>query len=226
MNLEKRNIKKIKNLILFAGAVVLVLIKFDVLWGVLGFVWEIIQPFLVGGMIAIVINLPMAFIENKLFLKRKRKKAGRDDVTIGTAGRACSILLSFLIVLLLITLVSVAVIPQLAATVSIIAEKTPVFFNNVVAELQKLFQDNPRLLEYLNEFNLDNLDWHSMFNSIGNFLKNGMGSMLSSTFMVASGIISGTIDGLISIVFSIYILAQKEGQWCALDGDPRFLCVL
>lgn len=216
MNLDKRNIKKIKKLILFAGSVVLVLIKFDVLWGVLGFVWEIIQPFLVGGMIAFVINLPMAFIENKLFLKRKRKKAGRDDVTIGTAGRACSILLSFLIVLLLITLVSVAVIPQLAATVSIIAEKTPVFFNNVVAELQKLFQDNPRLLEYLNEFNLDNLDWHSMFNSIGNFLKNGMGSMLSSTFMVASGIISGTIDGLISIVFSIYILAQKEklGEQC------------
>ena len=46
--------------------------------------------------------------------------------------------------------------------------------------------------------------------SVVNFLKNGMGNMLSSTFTVASGIVSGTVNGFIALVFSVYILAQKE----------------
>lgn len=216
MNLDKEMMKKIKKLILFTGAVVLVLLKFDVLWDGLGFVWEILQPFLVGGMIAFVINLPMSFFENKVFLRRKRKKNLEEAVTIGAAGRAFSILLSFLVVILIITLVSVAVIPQLAATVSLIAEKTPIFIGNVISEMQKIFQNDPRLLEYINGFEINKFDWNSMINSAVAFLKNGMGSMLSSTFMVASSIISGTVNGLISIVFSIYILSQKEklGQQC------------
>lgn len=216
MNLDEEMMKKIRKLILFAGAVILVLIKFDVIWEALGLVWDILQPFLVGGMIAFVINLPMNFFENKIFLRRMRKGRPEETLTIGAAGRAFSILLSFLAVILIIFLVSIAVIPQLAATVSIIAEKTPIFIGNVVNEMQKLFHNNPKLLEYVNGFDLDKLDWHAMLNSAVGFLKNGMGNMLSSTFLFASSIISGTVNGFISIVFSIYILSQKEklGNQC------------
>ena len=216
MKLNQENMKKIRKLILFAGIVVLVLLKFDVLWDTLVFFWEIIQPFLVGGMIAFVINLPMNFFENKILLGRKKKKGVVEPVTVGSAVRAFSILLSYLVVILLVMIVSLTVIPQLAATVSIIVEKTPQFFQGLSAQLQTVLENNPRLLEYFNELDLGNMDWNSMINSAIRFLKNGMGSMLSSTFSVASGIISGTVNGLISIVFSIYILAQKEklGEQC------------
>ena len=61
MNLSGKNIKKIRGLILFAGVVVLALMKFDLLFTAVVFVVRIIRPFLVGGMIAFVINLPMRF---------------------------------------------------------------------------------------------------------------------------------------------------------------------
>ena len=136
MKLNQENMKKIRKLILFAGIVVLVLLKFDVLWDTLVFFWEIIQPFLVGGMIAFVINLPMNFFENKILLGRKKKKGAKEPAAVGSAVRAFSILLSYLVVILLVTIVSITVIPQLAATVSIIVEKTPRFFQGLSAQLQ------------------------------------------------------------------------------------------
>lgn len=211
MNLDKENIRKIRGIILFTGVVVLALIKFDLLWETLVFIWEILQPFVVGGMMAFVANLPMTFFEKKVLgkLGKKRKHAPAEGY-VSSLRRGFSILLAYLVVVLLITLVSAAVIPQLIATVAVIAEKAPAFFQNALLQIQRLLENNPKLLAYINEFDLQKLDWNSIMDSVVNFLKNGMGNMLSSTFTVASGIVSGTVNGFIALVFSVYILAQKE----------------
>lgn len=211
MNLDKENTRKIRGIILFAGVVVLALIKFDLLWETLVLIWEILQPFVVGGMMAFVANLPMTFFEKKVLgkLGKKRKHAPAEGY-VSSLRRGFSILLAYLVVVLLITLVSAAVIPQLIATVAVIAEKAPAFFQNALLQIQRLLENNPKLLAYINEFDLQKLDWNSIMDSVVNFLKNGMGNMLSSTFTVASGIVSGTVNGFIALVFSVYILAQKE----------------
>lgn len=211
MDLNKDNMKKMRGIILFAGAVVLALIKFDLLWQTAGFLWGILTPFLVGGMMAFVANLPMTFFETKV-LNRMGSKKGKNvpEGYVSSIRRGFSILCSYLVVILLLVLVSWTVIPQLVATVSVIVEKTPVFFKNVMKELEVLLKNNPQLLEYLAGFDPDSLDWKGLVNSVVDFLGNGMGSMLSSTFSVATSIVNGTVNGLISLVFSVYILAQKE----------------
>lgn len=211
MNLDKENIRKIRGIILFTGVVVLALIKFDLLWETLVLIWEILQPFVVGGMMAFVANLPMTFFEKKVLgkLGKKRKHAPAEGY-VSSLRRGFSILLAYLVVVLLITLVSAAVIPQLIATVAVIAEKAPAFFQNALLQIQRLLENNPKLLAYISEFDLQKLDWNSIMDSVVNFLKSGMGNMLSSTFTVASGIVSGTVNGFIALVFSVYILAQKE----------------
>ena len=211
MNLDRENVRKIRGIILFTGVVVLALIKFDLLWETLVLIWEILQPVVVGGMMAFVANLPMTFFEKKVLgkLGKKRKHAPAEGY-VSSLRRGFSILLAYLVVVLLITLVSAAVIPQLIATVAVIAEKAPAFFQNALLQIQRLLENNPKLLAYINEFDLQKLDWNSIMDSVVNFLKNGMGNMLSSTFTVASGIVSGTVNGFIALVFSVYILAQKE----------------
>ena len=211
MNLDKENTRKIRGIILFTGVVVLALIKFDLLWETLVLIWEILQPFVVGGMMAFVANLPMTFFEKKVLgkLGKKRKHAPAEGY-VSSLRRGFSILLAYLVVVLLITLVSAAVIPQLIATVAVIAEKAPAFFQNALLQIQRLLENNPKLLAYISEFDLQKLDWNSIMDSVVNFLKSGMGNMLSSTFTVASGIVSGTVNGFIALVFSVYILAQKE----------------
>lgn len=209
MNLNKKNIKKIRGLILFAAVVILVLMKFDLLCMAAAFVLGIVKPFLLGGMIAFVINLPMSFFERKLFKSGEEAKgpAGR---FFKRCSRAFSMVLAYLAVLLAFALVVVTVVPQLVETVRELTNKIPVFWNELMKELEILFASNPELLQQIDSLEMPQIDWKATINTIISFLQNGVGSMLNSTFTVASSIISTTVNFFISLIFSIYILTQKE----------------
>lgn len=199
MNLNRKNLKKIRGLILFTAVVILALMKFDLLCNAAAFLIGIIKPFILGGMIAFVINIPMRFFETKLFQRFFSK-----------GKRGFSLVLAFLSVILVINLVAVTVIPQLVATIRELTNKIPVFWDNIIRQLEVIFAENPALMESLNQMEALEIDWKNMFGTIWGFLQNGMGNMLTSTFSVASSIISSTVSFFIALVFSIYVLAQKE----------------
>lgn len=199
MNLNRKNLRKIRGLILFTAVVILALMKFDMLCEAVVFLIGIIKPFILGGMIAFVINIPMRFFETRLF-KRIRIKG----------KRALSLVLAFLAVILVITLVAVTVIPQLAATIRELTNKIPVFWNDIIKQLEVVFAANPTLLESLSHIETLEIDWKNIFNTVWGFLQNGMGNMLTSTFSVASSIVSSTVSFFIALVFSVYVLVQKE----------------
>lgn len=214
MNLNQKNIRKIRGLILFTGAVILVLMKFDLLWSAVLFVVSILRPFILGGMIAFVINIPMRFFETKLLGGGKGKKETGGILQKGKRG--ISLVMAFLAVALVIMLVIVTVIPQLVATARELTNKIPVFWNDAIKQLEVIFAENPELIRQLSNFETLEIDWKSIINTIISFLQNGMGNVLNSTFTVASSIISSTVNFFIAIVFSIYILVQKEklGDQC------------
>lgn len=199
MNLNRKNLRKIRGLILFTAVVILALMKFDMLCEAVVFLIGIIKPFILGGMIAFVINIPMRFFETRLF-KRIRIKG----------KRALSLVLAFLAVILVITLVAVTVIPQLAATIRELTNKIPIFWNDIIKQLEIIFAANPTLLESLSHIETLEIDWKNIFNTVWGFLQNGMGNMLTSTFSVASSIVSSTVSFFIALVFSVYVLVQKE----------------
>lgn len=118
--------------------------------------------------------------------------------------------LSFLAVILAVTLVVVTVIPQLFGAIKVLTNKIPIFWSGLISQLEIIFAENPELMEILNSFETIQIDWQKIINTVLEFLRNGMGSMLTSTFTVASSIISSTVNFFIALVFSIYILVQKE----------------
>ena len=82
VNLSKLSIKKIRNLIVFTVFLVVALWKFNVVLDVLKTIWEIIFPFVLGGAIAYVINVPMSFLEKKIFkrVKKENKTVGKVEI--------------------------------------------------------------------------------------------------------------------------------------------------
>lgn len=208
MNLNRKNLKKIRGLILFTALMILVLMKFDLLCSMLVFLIGILRPFIVGGMIAFVINIPMTFFEKKLF-GRERQKA-RPNKLLLKSSRGISLTMAYLAVVLAITLVIVTVIPQLAGTIRVLTNKIPAFWDQTIRELEVIFAANPALTELLGNYENLEIDWKALINTVVSFLQNGVGSMLGSTFSVASSIISSTVNFFISLIFSIYILVQKE----------------
>lgn len=206
MNISQKNVKKIRGLILFTALVVLVLMKFDLLCSAAVFVLNIVKPFLIGGAIAFIINIPMRFFENKIFESEKVAK----KKTLVKLKRPLSMVFAYLAVILAITLVVVTVIPQLVATVRVLGEKIPVFWRNLMVQLEVIFAENPELLQELEAIKKLEIDWKGMINTALSFLGSGVSSMLTSTFNVASSIISTVVNFFISLIFSFYVLTQKE----------------
>jgi len=202
VDLNKSNIRKIRGLIVFTAVVLLAVIYVKDLVMVLRFGVGIITPFLAGAALAFVLNIPLCGIEKALF----SKAGGR----IAKWKRPLSIILTIVTVILVFTFAVVTVVPQLAKTLVDLGNEIPAFFDRAMKELEVLFAENPQILESIGEWDLETVDWKSILNSTVSFLKNGVGSMVLSTFNVASSIVSGVVNGFIALIFAIYILAQKE----------------
>lgn len=203
MKLDKQNIRSIRYLILFTAVVCLGVINIKEVGGIIGFLIGIVQPFLWGGAIAFVMNIPLNGIENRLLKVWKGKKAD-------SLKRPISIVLSGVLVVCLLVFVIMTVVPQLGKTIVEIGNKLPAFFNNVFVELEKLCASNPQIIAYLDEFQETTLDWNKIIDSAVSFLQNGIGSMLTSTVSVASSIVGGVVNVVVAVIFSIYVLSQKE----------------
>ncbi len=70
MNLSKETIRQIRGLVVFTLLLLLCFLKYEVVFQVLSFALSIIFPFILGGAIAFILNVPMNFIERNFFEKR------------------------------------------------------------------------------------------------------------------------------------------------------------
>lgn len=203
MDLNRGNMKKIRGLILFTAAVCLAVVKMDILLGGIFFLLGILRPFIYGAAIAFVLNIPMRTIEKGLFSKAKNPKVDK-------IKRPVSIFLAFAAVVLVIVFVTVTVVPQVTKTMIELGNKIPQFLVDAQIWLEELFASQPLLIALLEEFDPAQMNWDSIVNTVIDFLKNGLGNVVSSTVTVASTIIGGVVNIFVALVFSFYILAQKE----------------
>ena len=202
MGFDKVKIKQICWIILYVAVVLFVLLKIETVVQGVGLFFEILKPFIVGAVIAFILNIPMKGIEEKIFRKWNGK---------GVAlKRPVSLVLSILFVAAVITLVIVAILPQLKATFNTLGNKLPGFFEDVEDMLTKLAVAYPALGNQFNDFATTDFDWNSILNTIVNFLQSGVTDMLNSTVNVASNIIGAVTAAIIGFIFSLYILLQKE----------------
>ncbi|MBR5596889.1 MAG: AI-2E family transporter [Lachnospiraceae bacterium] len=202
MKQKQRSNKEIILLILFIAVVCLGVLNFSTVIGLITNFLGMIKPFVIGLAMAFVINLPMKFIEEKMLkgIPEKRQSIKR---TLG-------ILLSFLLFAAVITFVVVSVIPQLGRTITQLTGKIPKFFNTLFYEAEILLADNPEALEFINDLEYQSMNWNNILNQAVGFVKNGVGSLLTSTVTVAGSLFGSLVNGIIAFIFSIYVLSQKE----------------
>lgn len=202
MNQNQRSNKEIMLLIVFTAAVCLGVLNFSSLIGLIANFIGMLKPFIIGAAIAFVVNLPLKFIEEKLL--------GQMPEKLQNSKRTFGIILSLLFLVAVIAFVVISVIPQMGRTLNQLAQKIPVFFNNVIVQAKILLADNPEALNYLNSLELQSMNWDGIISKAADFLKNGVGSLVSSTVSVAGSLFGSIVNGIISFIFSIYILSQKE----------------
>ncbi len=203
MEFSRGKIKQIRHLMLLAAVLVLVLIYSEEVFQGVGFLFGILSPFVIGGAVAFVLNIPMRAFEEKLLGSWRGRSAGK-------VKRPVSMILALVAVVLIIAVVIGTVVPQVAATAAEVGRKIPAFTDEIIEELEQLTNRYPQLKEQVNKLEELEMNWDNILNSIFDFLKNGAGDVLNSTVTMASGIISGVVNAVISFIFALYILSQKE----------------
>ncbi|MBQ9762102.1 MAG: AI-2E family transporter [Oscillospiraceae bacterium] len=167
---------------------------------VLQFFWNIISPFVIGAGLAFVLNVPMRGIERHLGRVKKN-----------TMRRALALLLTMVAILLVIFIIIRLLLPQVIDTVATLIERLPAFFENVVDTIDKLIQDNPTLLEWLqNNTDFEDMDWSGLVDKVVEFLGNSVTVIVSGIWAAIGNLYSGIFNGVIALVFAIYCLARKE----------------
>ena len=212
MNFSKENIKQIRSLIVFTLLLLIGLWKYEVVLDILGFVWGIISPFILGGAIAFILNVPMNFIQKNLFEKNKYFQTEKGKKLRDKLENTVSLVITIFLVISILAVVIFVVVPQLGKTFVTLKRNIEVFIPKIMADIAMLFENKPQILGDLNGLQLDwnQLNWDNILTTIIDFFRHGAGSVLGSTYQAAKGIVSGMATFFIAFVFACYILLQKK----------------
>ena len=202
MDLSKMSIKKIRELIVFTALLVVALWKFDVVLSVLKTIWDIIFPFVLGGAIAFLTNVPMSFLEKKIF-ENVRKK----NKIVRKLKRPISLILTIVLVVGVIALVMFGVIPQLTRTMGTLVTSINDFIPQMQSWIGEFFHNNQEIMNLVDQIEFDPdqaIKWGI------SLLGNGAGNMMNTTMSAVGSIVSGVATFFIAFSFACYILFQKE----------------
>ena len=107
MDLNKKDMKNIMLLIVFAVLFYIGVQKINSVAAGVVFVWHLVFPFILGGAIAFILNVPMHALEKRLFGRLKEQGKAKK------LARPASLILSILLVIVIIWIVLVVLIPEI-----------------------------------------------------------------------------------------------------------------
>ena len=193
----KRDIKKnIILIITYIALIIFVLVNFEKILSILGYIINIFSPFIFGAIVAFVLNVLVNFIERKLFGKVKKK-------TWLKIKRPLSITISVVLVIFIIVFIMNLLIPQLKNSVSLFTDSLPTYKEDIINIMNK-FNLEETTIKKASDY-LDNFG-----KVITDYIKGNSKDVITVTTEVATSLIAIISKAVIAIVFAIYIIAQKE----------------
>lgn len=158
--------------------------------------FSIISPFVLGGCLAFILNIPMSFFEKKLF---KTKKSNKNKKSKGL--RIVSIIFAIIVIILILTLIIRLIVPELIEVVKVLIDNIPYY----IEELTKFAQNYVDETQDINTM-LQEIDTEGIKNQILTLIPN----VLTSSISIVTSIVSGISTFFIAFIFAIYILIDKE----------------
>lgn len=143
--------------------------------------------------VALVLNVPMSMVEQRLLLPKLKIKKGK---------RSLSIILALVLIIGVFVGVAFLVIPELVSAISLIVQIMTDGLEQF-ADLEKTGDlSHIPFSEYLSQ-----IDWLRLKKQLEDWFKSQSGELMNHA---AGSIVSAVVTSVISLVFAIYILAQKE----------------
>ena len=202
MEWNKQNIKGLLLVVCGGVAFYCALQNLDVVWGAVRGLLGILAPFLLGGALAFVLNVPMRAIERHLLQNSRRGTKLR---------RPLALVLTLLAVLGVLALASLVIGPGIADAVMSIIREIPAAFDRLQKQLNGLAESLAAYLPMIQEWLAGvNIDWESLSRRVLEYAQALGSGIVSSGGGFIGGVVSGVSTFVIGLIFSFYILLQKE----------------
>lgn len=172
--------------------------NFQIILDIFNSILAVIMPFLLGIMIAFILNVLMIRIEKILsrFILDKKYTSFK---------RVISIIVSLLIVIGVIGIIITLIIPELTNAIKVIVKSFPETFEQLQVWINQNGNSFPQLETWINS-----VDLNSIASELSGLFKIGLTGMLGSTVDVISMFFTSILNLVVGIVFALYILMSKE----------------
>ncbi|HIQ67021.1 MAG TPA: AI-2E family transporter [Candidatus Faecousia excrementigallinarum] len=200
MELDKKNFKRLLAVVCTGIILYWLLNEPQLASGVWSFGIRTLSPFIVGAVIAFILNVPMRFFERHLkFIQKTGLR------------RSVALLLTLVCGALVITAVFSLLIPQLAKTIASLYPAISAFLKEVEAWVNRTLAENPQLMQWIQEnTELSKLDWAGLVQQGLTLVGNSLSAILTTALTAIGGLVGVLMDAFIAIVFAVYALFQKE----------------
>lgn len=198
MEWNKQTIKGLLAVVCGGVAFYWVLQNLWALGGAVGWLLGILAPFLLGGAIAFILNVPMRAIERNLMPRAKSAARFR---------RPLALVLALVGVLGVLALASWVIGPGIAEAVMSIVNQIPQAAKRLQEQLLELEEYLPQLEAIIAELEID---WGEISRKAIAVAQAWGSGLLSSGSGLIGGVVSGVSTFVIGLIFSFYILLQKE----------------
>ena len=158
------------------------------------------SPFIAGGIIAFILNVPMRGYER--LLKGVKKPMLR---------RSIAIVLTILSVFIVLSLVCLLLLPQLISAVVDLVSQLKTLPDWFVTTGKQFLNKYPKVNEWVNK-NLDvkSIDWGGLAQNVAPKLGDAVTLIFTQFFTMVGSVATGIMNAFLSIVFSIYCLVSKD----------------
>lgn len=199
--LDKKNVKKIILIVAFGVILYWTLQNLETVGDAIGFVIQLIFPFILGLALAFLLNIIVNLIENKILVFKKQGKF------MTKIKRPLSITLSVILLLAIMCFILFLVVPELINTFSIFAQNIPTVGEHIKQWAQQMTVDYPKISEQIKNINID---WNTVNQNLLKYAQSGVSTILTTSINFIVATISGVVNFVIGFIFAIYILLQKE----------------
>lgn len=200
---EKKVLRNGMILLVFAAVLVLVLMRFDQVWGAVLTVVGTVAPVFYGIVLAYILNVFVHFFEDVAFkpLRNVKSKLWK------RVRRPLAVALAYLLVALVLVSIIAFIIPGLIESMGILADTVqqtvPGYVTSAMDWLNEFAQEND--LTFIQDF-LRNFNWSNVLSSASAVLWDFLSSLVGVTINVASGVFAAVMG----FIFSVYMLMGKE----------------
>ena len=190
-----------------AACIILFYLSFNymnLVFGFIGWLIEVLTPFIIAGVVIFILNVPLKVIERHLFRPKNGKPVNKIKAKL---RRPLAIVLSISFFLLVIATFLVAIIPEIGKSLKTIAEAIP----GVISRLQEWIAEMSEREDFLGQAASQfNIDWDTLNKQLVSFLQDNGTSLVNSAFNVISTTLSTVVNVFLGVVLAVYILSKKE----------------